>query len=1144
MLQHKPALPIPYNNSINLNHCKLMKKNWLRGSLDPGILTKTIRIMRLTIILIFGVIFSVTASDSYSQAKRMNVQLSNSRILDVFEYIEKNSEFIFLYREDDLDKTREVDVDLIDANIDEILQVVLANQHLSYDVYDRQIVIRKAESLDFKGLQTDKNISGVVTDKEGVPIPGVTVVVPETTIGTLTDLDGNFSLVVPDGVKSLLISFVGMKTQEIMLEGNTTFTIVMEQDVIGLEEVVAIGYGVTKRKNFTGSVASVDMANSPIMNRATTDAFSLLDGITTGINFTKSGEAGAETELLVRGRKSINEDDPNDPNAFNSSAPLLVVDGIIFSGSMNDIDPSTVENVQVLKDATSLAAYGSKAANGVIMITRKKGIKGKPRISVNTSLGISNPNYSPDMRGPQGYIELMNARTASTTWMSELEQGNIDANTPTKYYDMITRTGVQQNYSVNVSGGGDAMDYFIGSSYLDNKNFVVGDQYKRTTFTARINTRINDYLSVSANFDKSYNNYDGIPPDYGAAITLSPWTEPYLSDGRLRLYVDGREETTQNPLWDTRVGRDDEDRRNTTIIGGTVDFKIPGIEGLSYKLTGSYTTNTRLQREFTYETNFVNLALGEAGYTPEAQAAYLDRANGSISEEKTTSWVIDNILTYTNQFNNHFINATLVYTRDSRKMDSFGMTGTDYTGIGNTNLGFYGLSNAVTQQIQEIGYELHTDVGYLARASYSFKDTYHLNASFRRDGSSVFGADKKWGNFPAIGAAWTMSNESFLKSSTIINNLKLKASWGKNGNQTLRPYGTLSTMNVGRGGGIGYWFDNQILWGQSLATLGNTELAWETTTSFNIGTEIDLLNRIHFELDGYKSSTTDQIFSRTIPVMGAGITSQMATMGKVNNWGIEAVLNTTNIESGDFRWTSGLTFTLNRNKLVELYGGDEEDDINAGLFIGESLSAIYGYEWSGIVQESDAHYLAANGGEPGDAMYANIDGSEDGVIGVTDRKILGFGMESFRMSLSNTLTYKNFQLYALFNGIFSGGKYGYAQNNEAYLSSDGFQYHNMLNHPWWTPENPSETYPRVGFTDGRYTALQKYTFVRLQELNLSYTFDKDLLKRFDIYSLKVFVSGSNLFFIAPDWEYSDPEIRSFSAAQLPRTFTLGINFTF
>lgn len=1111
----------------------MKKKSEAWGMLYPYA-KKMMLIMRLTIFLVLVSVLASTAS-VYSQTTKLTVKMNNSRIADVFDAIERQSEFYFFYNRDRFDDTQIVSIEVEGKTVEAILDELFEGKSVTYEIVNKDILIKTASEIDNKsGTMQQKSVSGKISDTSGQPLPGVTVVVKGTTTGSISDFDGNYILTgIPDGA-TLQYSFVGMRTQEIEVGNQSTIDITMEEETIGLEEVVAIGYGITKRKNFTGSVAKVDIDNSPIMNKATTDAFSLLDGLTTGINFSKSGEAGEETSLLVRGQKSINE---------GSTAPLLVVDGIIFSGSMNDIAPSTIENIQVLKDATSLAAYGSKAANGVIMITRKKGRLGKPVISVSTSTGISNPNYRPDMRDEQEYIELMNARTGATTWVSPLEQENIDANKPTDYYDLITRTGVQQNYAINVSGAGQAMDYFVGASYLDNKNFIVGNQYKRATFTARVNTKINDYLSVSANFDQSYNNNDGIVPDYGAAVTLSPWTEPYLPDGSWRLYVDGREETTQNPLWDTNVGTDDENRRNATIIGGAIDFKIPGIEGLSYKITGSYTTNTTLLREFTYETNFVNLSLGEAGYTPEAQAAYLDRANGSIAENKTSSWVVDNILTYTNQFDDHFINATLVYTRDSRKMDSFGMTGTDFTGIGNTKLGFYGLSNAVTQQIQTIGYELHNDVGYLARASYSFKDTYHLNASFRRDGSSVFGADKKWGNFPAIGAAWTMSNEAFLKSSNLIDNLKLKASWGKNGNQTLQPYGTLSTMNVGRGGGIAYWFDNQVEWGQSLATLGNPELAWETTTSFNIGTEIDMLSRIHLEVDGYKSTTTDQIFSRTIPVMGAGITEQMATMGKVENWGIEAIVNTVNVESGDFRWTSGLTFSLNRNKLVELYGGDEKDDINAGFFIGESLSAIYGYEWSGVVQESDVDYINANSAHPGDGMFANIDGSEDGVITVSDQKILGFGKESFRMSLQNTFSWKNFQLYALFNGIFSGGKYGYAENNMAYLSTDGFQYHNMLDHPWWTEENQSEIYPSVNWSDQKFTALQKYTFIRLQELNLSYTFDSELLNKFNLSSLKVFVSGSNLLFIAPDWEYSDPEIRDFDAAQLPRTFTLGINFT-
>ncbi len=997
----------------------------------------------------------------------------------------------------------------------------------------------KSESL----TQQEASISGKVSDESGEVLPGVTVMIKGTTTGTITDFDGNYTISGVSSTDVLQFSFIGMQTQEVTAGSQSVIDITMIEETIGLDEVIAVGYGVTKRKNFTGSVANVDMEDSPIMNKATTDAFSLLDGVTTGINFTKSGEAGDESSLMVRGQKSIN-DDPNDPDALNSSAPLLVVDGIIFSGNMNDIDPSTVETIQVLKDATSLAAYGSQAANGVIMITRKKGVKGKPMVSVSATSSISNPGFTPDMRGPDAYIELMNARRGGTGWVSALEQENIDAGTPTDYYDLITRTGVQQNYSVNVSGAGDAMDYFLGASYLDNKNFIVGNRYKRSTFTARINTKINDYISISANFDQAFNNNDGYTPNYGAAVTLSPWTEPYLSDGRYRLYVDGRESTTENPLWPVVNGNERENRRSSTVMGGTLDIKIPGVTGLSYKMTGSYTTNNTLMREFEYESSFVDMALGEAGYTPDAQEQFLSEANGAINERKVKSWVIDNILTYTNEFGDHFINGTLVYTRDSKQMDYFGMTGRDYSVIGNTQLGFYGLSNAASKQIDDTEYELHNDVGYLARASYSYKDTYHINASIRRDGSSVFGADKKWGNFPAVGFAWTISNESFMSTINAIDNMKLKASWGKNGNQTLDPYGTMSTMNVGSTGGLAYWFNNQIMWGQGLEALGNPMLAWETTTSYNIGVEADLWSRIHVELDGYKSTTTDQIFKRTIPIMTAGIDEQLSTMGKIQNWGIESVIRSTNIQSGDFRWTSALTFSLNRNKLVELYGGDNDaDNINENLFIGESLGGIYGYEFIGVVQEDDVEYKAANNAVNGDAMYANLDGSEDNLITPADRKILGFGVESFRMSLQNTFSYKNFQLYMLLNGTFGGGNYGYAQNDMAYLSANGYQYQNMLNHPFWTEENPSEVYPRVNFTDDRFTALQRYTFVRLQEVNLSYTFDRELLQKWGVSNLKVFVSGSNLFFIAPDWEYSDPEVRRYDRAQLPRTFSLGINLT-
>ena len=428
--------------------------------------------------------------------------------------------------------------------------------------------------------------------------------------------------------------------------------------------------------------------------------------------------------------------------------------------------------------------------------------------------------------------------------------------------------------------------------------------------------------------------------------------------------------------------------------------------------------------------------------------------------------------------------------------------------------------------------------------NYSYRNKYHFNASIRRDGSSVFGADHKWGNFPAVGVAYTISDEPWFNVKA-IDYLKLKASWGKNGNQSLAPYRTLSRMNLGKSGGIVYYFDDTAAFGESMSTLGNAELGWETTVSWNFGWEVDLLgNRIHWELDAYKSKTTDQIFDRQIPVMGSGITSQQATMGRVDNWGIESAMRFIFLQRKDCNWTANLNFTMNRNKLVELYG-DGKDDIVNQLFLGKSLGALYGYRWIGIVQENDTDYIKANGSAPGDPMFANLDGSKDGKITADDMEILGYRKEAFRMSLSNTITWKNLSLYFLFNGTFSGGKYGLAYNDdEVRAMLEGMIYNTTVDHGWWTPENKSQKFTRAYFSGNVYNAVP-YGFVRLQDLNLSYNFSNiGFLKRIGVSSLQAYVTGKNLFFIAPHWKYSDPEVRSITSQQLQRIYTFGLNIRF
>ena len=982
-------------------------------------------------------------------------------------------------------------------------------------------------------LWAQVTVNGTVVDPTGEPIIGANVLEVGSTNGTITDLDGNFTLSVSKMGVDLSVSYIGYITGTVKAAQNLQVT--LREDTETLDEVVVVGYGTTKRKNFTGSVSTVNVADGGVALTAPTSATDMLRSISPGITMTQSGVAGSSPTIQIRGQKSIN----------GGSDPLIVVNGVIFKGKINDIDPNIVESMSVLKDATSLAAYGSQAANGVIMITTKKGSQGKPMINFRGSISAVTSNYKPKLHDGEGYIELINARQGlpegTTSWMTYLERANYEAGEETDWVDYVSHTGLRQNYSLNVSGATENIDYSFGASFSDNGNFIKGNSFKRKTVNGRIGTTVNKYVKVGMDFNYATNSQDGITPYYSRYF--SPYGEAYLEDGKtLRRFITEHTADDVNPLWQSQGGVDAQLRNTNVTVGGEIEIKIPGIEGLSYKLTGNYNTRQTLQRRFWHENYFVSMT--DPDYSTETLDSHLNQAYGTITNTKTTSYVFDNILTYTRQFGDHFISATAVYTRDSDKVDGSTVRGEDFSGLGNTTLGYYGLNNAGVQQITDITYTLHNNIGYLGRVNYSYKDTYHFNASVRRDGSSVFGSEKKWGTFPAIGLAWTISNEPFfVKAVPWATNTKIKASWGKNGNQSLDPYGTLSRMAMGKSGGYTAYFGDGYIYGQALSTLGNPALGWETTTSWNFGIETDLLKggRLHFELDAYTANTTDQIFDRTIPVMGSGISTQQSTMGKIHNWGIEASLRSLNMKTKNFTWTTTLQFTMSRSILKELYG-DGKDDITNELFLNKSLGAIYGYEFDRVVQVEDTEYMAANGAAPGDPMYVDRDG--DGKITPEDRTILGYEKPSFMLNMGNTLTYKDFTLYFLFSGTFSGGKYGYAENNYAFTSKDNMAWINNEAHPWWTEENRDMKHLGPSADITKFTGVQKYGFVRLQDVNLSYTFKGNWMKKVGINGLQMYVSAQNLFFIAPDWEFSDPEVRSSRTSQLPRTYTFGLNVRF
>ncbi len=994
------------------------------------------------------------------------------------------------------------------------------------------------------------SVKGTVVDKNDEPLIGATVLVKgDEKNGTSTDIDGNFNLNVKPG-STLVVSYVGFNTKEVPASA-TPMTIKLEDNVEMLEEVVVVGYGAVQRKNFTGSVSSVKVADSPLSLMPTSNAMDALRGTVTGITVSQQQGAGQAPSMMVRGQKSIN----------GGSDPLLVVDGVIYQGSLRDIDPASIENMSVLKDATSLAAYGSQAANGVIMITTKKGELGKPRVSVGTSWAFSNAIHKPDLLSPEDFVRKGNIMAgfdedADPTWMSKMEYDNYKKGQTTDWYDYSTRTGVMQNYNLAISGATEKLNYYLSGTYTDQEGVLQGDDYERFVMNSRITADITSWLQLGGQMNYAYNDYSGASVyDIYSAIRLSPYGQPTRVNGEVNKYPCNEGLARVNPLWNVLSNSiDDHDTFATTTLKGHLVLKCPWVKGLQFRMNGSYSVENIERDYFTHEGNYVREMGGssiedaEQYYTDAAVSGFLASTNGYSNRTKNTSWVWDNILSYTAQFGKHFLDLTAVYTRDSYEYEFRGMSGSDFTALGNTNLGYYGLNNAGTQKITAPGYTRHTDVGYLGRVNYNFDERYHISASVRRDGSSVFGSSKKWGTFPAVGLAWTVSNEEFWKDSKTVDFLKVKASWGKNGNQSLSPYQTLSTITLGQTGGFVYPFGNssQASYGQRITRMGNVNLGWETTTSWNFGFELGLFNeRVHLDFDAYTSQTTDQIFDRTIPVMINGLTSMKATMGRVDNWGIEFNLSTVNIQTRDWQWTSGLNFYLNRNKLKELYG-DGKDDITNSRFLGKSLGAIYGYKNIGIVQETDTEYIEKNNAQPGDVMFQDLDG--DGVITSDDRQILGYNKENFRMGFSNTVTWKNFTLYALFTGVFGGNGYGKATNLYAYRTLSDSPYENNLNHGWWTPENKSNKYPRINYTDGRYNPLQDYTFVRLADLSLSYNFNQPWVKNLHISNLRVYFAAKNLFTIT-SWEGGDPEIRQTVGTgysygyPLSRTFSFGINLS-
>lgn len=968
---------------------------------------------------------------------------------------------------------------------------------------------------DSKVNQAEVSVRGTVTDNDGEPIPGATVSVAGTTIGTATDLDGNYNLTVPDG-STLIFSFIGYVTQTVAVGDRSVIDVVLEEDISSLDEVVVIGYGTAKKSDLTGSVARISMEDKA--THANVNLFQALVGASPGVNLEGRGGAASEPTLSIRGQTSLSASD----------RPLIVLDGVIYNGSISNINVNDVETIDILKDASAAAVYGSRSANGVLLITTKKGRSEKPVISFDMYAGFqdmtNNPMrvmnadefavrlvdwdwqskvynwYATNPTSPEGRPQrpdVTNRETVASYIRTFEEQQNYLAGNEIDWVDEVLQVAPMQNYNVSLQGMSGKTNYFVSGSYSDVEGIQLNDKFKRITLHSNLESEVNDWLTLGFNASYSSRDNSGIAASLGNARVASPLANNYIGEPNYDIYLGG-ELFQPYPLVNLHI--DNSDISKELFAVGTAKITVPWVEGLRYEFQYSNVSATRDNNTF------------HSSSTPSGVS---NRGHAIKNPSESSDWNINNIVTYSRDFGDHSVNSTLLFSREGRSGSSSTLTA---SGFDNEILGYNNMGLGEVTTVASTAYE-ENSLSYMGRVNYSYLSRYMFTATVRRDGFSGFGSGNKWATFPSASLAWVVTDEPFLGDIGLY--LKLRTSYGKNGNQGIGRYSSLSRM------GTRYY-----VYGQSTAiglfpsTLGNVDLAWETTTSYNLGLDFGFLqNRITGSVDAYIANTEDVLVQRQLP-RTAGYASIWTNIGGIRNKGVEFELRSINVDRL-IRWESNFTFALNRDEITKLYGGENDNDIGNAWFVGESISAIYDYQMAGGVWTEEEFFSGniLDGWYPGQFRYADL--NNDGAIDPTnDRTVVGYRAPSYRFSINNTLSYKNFSLSVFVNSIQGGKNYYMADNAE--MISPLFYFPDRRNNsainPYWSPDAPTTNTTGIYNVPLRQSGVyQSRSFIRLQDISLGYNFGRDVLDRLKLQSAQIYVASKNPY-VWTKWQGWDPEI--------------------
>ena len=985
--------------------------------------------------------------------------------------------------------------------------------------------------LPMLALAQDKVVTGVITSGEdNTTLPGVTVVLKNTNTGTTTDQDGKYRITVEGSNSTLVFSAVGFTTQEVQVGNRSTINLTMAVDLKTLNEVVVVGYGTQKKSQLTGAISSV--SSREINELPVTNARQALQGRAAGVDVNQAGsKPGSAPQIRIRGRRSFNA----------SNDPLFVVDGIPLAGGIDDINPNDIASMEVLKDASSTAIYGSRGANGVVIVTTKRGTPGKTTVSIDTYTGFSQPLGRIDVMNGAEFAEYkresrraVNAYTTDAALFEPVELESIQLGRSTDYPAALLRTGRIQSHQVGVSGGTDKTQFNISGNVFSDKGVVKNQDFTRYTFRVNLDHKINDKIRVGTSTFAVYGerNGEGFNP-LGGALAENPLGKPFDDEGNI-IFLPTQDGLRTNPYAEIVPGAVVDERKNYRIFNSVYgEWTI--IEGLKYRFNfGPDFDIDRRGRFFGSETNARR----------QAPAA------GSFESRFSFNYTIENILTYAKQFNqNHNLNVTLL---QSYQKDNFERSIIDVTGIPAASQVFYNLGSA--SQVNGVGTQLTewSLLSYMARVNYDFKEKYLLTATIRADGSSRFGANKKFGYFPSLALGWNISSEPFMQDVRWLDMAKLRLSYGSTGNQAINPYQTQPRLSR-----TSYAWDNNAAFGYRPGTIGNPDLRWESSATANAGLDFSMFNgRISGAFEYYVTNTTDLLAPQPLP-NSTGFGGFTTNIGHTRNTGLELSLTTVNIDKGGFNWRTDFMFTRNREEIVELANG-KVDDVAAGRFIGQPLSVVFDYKKLGIWQANEADEAARYQSKVGEIKIEDLNG--DGIINGDDRQILGSAVPAFVAGMTNRFEYKGFDLsFFLYARAGQFIVSGFHQGNNSLAGR-----YNNLDIDYWTPDNPTNEFPRpnVNQESPRYSSTLRYfdgSFLKVRNINFGYNVPSNWAAKLGMTSLRLYTSIQQPFIFSEyrtKYKGIDPEVeldngpsnenRGIGSDLSPATtiYTFGINARF